>query len=368
MNLKLVKLLASVTLAGSVLTVAQHLPSTVYAEETGSYSTVSWVTIEKDGTEKTLKETIKYDRTKHPELGAPGQFLGYKWKRTDNSGRNIKHIFVVDTTIKGDKDELIPAKPDSVKPFKDTYVGTSWLARKDDGTTEDLKPFISSTVVKKEEEVKPGDFKGYRYVTTTYEQNVRKHWFVKDANAKDDSQKKDSLTGWQHADGVDYLYQDGKKLTGLQKHDNKVYYLNNEGAKQVGWQYISGKWHYFNEDGIQQTGWLNLGSWYYMSEDGAMQTGWKLIGGKWYYLNSAGSMQTGWLNQGGKWYYLYSDGSMATGWAKVDGVWYYLNTSGAMITGWFQAGGKWYYTYSSGALAVSTTVDGYTVNANGEWI
>lgn len=68
------------------------------------------------------------------------------------------------------------------------------------------------------------------------------------------------MTGWQHADGVDYLYQDGKKLTGLQKHDNKVYYLINEGVKQVGW--------------------LNLGSWYYMSEDGAMITGWFQAGGK----------------------------------------------------------------------------------------
>lgn len=59
---------------------------------------------------------------------------------------------------------------------------------------------------------------------------------------------------------------------------------------------------------------------------------------------------------------------MATGWAKVDGVWYYLNTSGALVTGWFQAGGKWYYAYSSGALAVNTTINGYTLNANGEWV
>ncbi|WP_414379575.1 hypothetical protein [Streptococcus mitis] len=39
-----------------------------------------------------------------------------------------------------------------------------------------------------------------------------------------------------------------------------------------------------------------------------------------------------------------------------------------MKTGWYQVNTKWYYSYSSGALAVSTTVDGYTVNANGEWI
>ncbi|MCB6417062.1 choline-binding protein D, partial [Faecalimonas umbilicata] len=42
--------------------------------------------------------------------------------------------------------------------------------------------------------------------------------------------------------------------------------------------------------------------------------------------------------------------------------------SGAMKTGWYQVSGKWYYSYSSGALAVNTTIDGYTVNANGEWV
>ena len=60
---------------------------------------------------------------------------------------------------------------------------------------------------------------------------------------------------------------------------------------------------------------------------------------------------------------------MATGWVKDNGTWYYLKSSGAMATGWYQVGGNWYYSYASGALAVSTTTpDGYTVNANGEWV
>ena len=57
---------------------------------------------------------------------------------------------------------------------------------------------------------------------------------------------------------------------------------------------------------------------------------------------------------------------MKTGWLKQGGIWYYLDNSGAMKTCWFQVDGKWYYAYSSGALAVSTTINGYTVNANGE--
>ena len=39
-----------------------------------------------------------------------------------------------------------------------------------------------------------------------------------------------------------------------------------------------------------------------------------------------------------------------------------------MATGWYQVGGNWYYSYASGALAVNTTVGGYTVNGNGEWV
>ena len=61
-------------------------------------------------------------------------------------------------------------------------------------------------------------------------------------------------------------------------------------------------------------------------------------------------------------------GAMQTGWVKDNDTWYYLDNSGAMKTGWFTVSGKWYYAYSSGALAVDTTVDGYTVNANGEWV
>ena len=59
---------------------------------------------------------------------------------------------------------------------------------------------------------------------------------------------------------------------------------------------------------------------------------------------------------------------MKTGWLKQGGTWYYLDGSGAMKTGWFKVDGKWYYAYSSGALAVSTTINGYKVNANGEWV
>lgn len=143
-----------------------------------------------------------------------------------------------------------------------------------------------------------------------------------------------------------------------------------------------------------KTGWISdEGHWYYLQEDGSFDAridsltvgelvrGWvkdfpltydedKLKAAPWYYLDpTTGIMQTGWQYLGNKWYYLRSSGAMATGWYQEGSTWYYLNASnGDMKTGWFQVNGNWYYAYSSGALAVNTTVDGYSVNYNGEWI
>ena len=132
-----------------------------------------------------------------------------------------------------------------------------------------------------------------------------------------------------------------------------------------------------------KTGWISdEGHWYYLQEDGSFDAridsltvgelvrGWTNDNSTWYYLDpETGIMQTGWKQLGNKWYYLRSSGTMATGWYQEGSTWYYLDAeNGDMKTGWFQVGGKWCYAYSSGALAVNTTVDGYSVNYNGEWV
>lgn len=124
------------------------------------------------------------------------------------------------------------------------------------------------------------------------------------------------------------------------------------------------------ETPAQKAEWIKSGSrWWYKHADGSYTTnGWEKINGTWYYFDQAGWMTTGWVKDNGTWYYLNDNGSMATGWVKDNGTWYYLKSSGAMATGWYQVGGKWYYSYASGALAVNTTVDGYKVNHNGEWV
>ena len=138
-----------------------------------------------------------------------------------------------------------------------------------------------------------------------------------------------------------------------------------------GWSKKDGHWLYQLEDGSHIVNeWKQInGTWYRFDNSGVMQTGWVKENGTWYYLNDSGAMQTGWAKDKGTWYYLNSSGAMQTGWVKENGTWYYLNQSGSMETGWFTVSGKWYYANESGALATNTiTPDGYTVNADGEWV
>ena len=137
------------------------------------------------------------------------------------------------------------------------------------------------------------------------------------------------------------------------------------------WSKKDGHWFYQLEDGSHIVNeWKQInGTWYRFDNSGLMQTGWIKDKGTWYYLNDSGAMQTGWAKENGTWYYLNSSGAMQTGWVKDKGTWYYLNQSGAMETEWFTVSGKWYYANESGALAINTTTpDGYTVNADGEWV
>lgn len=90
----------------------------------------------------------------------------------------------------------------------------------------------------------------------------------------------------------------------------------------------------------------------------APTTDWKQENGMWYFYNTDGSI-----------FQVGVDRSLATGWVQVNGSWYYLNSNGSMkVNQWFQVGGKWYYVNTSGELAVNTSIDGYRVNDNGEWV
>lgn len=59
---------------------------------------------------------------------------------------------------------------------------------------------------------------------------------------------------------------------------------------------------------------------------------------------------------------------METGFKQEGGKTYYLDNEGAMATGWINLEGKEYYLYGDGSLAVSTVINGYTVDENGVWV
>lgn len=200
---------------------------------------------------------------------------------------------------------------------------------------------------------------------------------------------------------------EAKTATNTNKHhgeeydspaEKRVYYFEDQRSYhtlKTGWIYEEGHWYYLQKDGGFDSrinrltvgelarGWvkdypltydeekLKAAPWYYLDPTtGIMQTGWQFLGNRWYYLHSSGAMATGWYQDGSTWYYLDAEnGDMRTGWQYLGNKWYYLNASnGDMKTGWFQVNGNWYYTYDSGALAVNTTVGGYYLNYNGEWV
>ena len=191
------------------------------------------------------------------------------------------------------------------------------------------------------------------------------------------------FVGWKQLEVKDSLNvgkKHGEGFEGPEVLKLANYYFDQDHSLKTGWLYDQSNWYYLAKTGYsgkdylggeRRVGWTNDNStWYYLdTTSAAMQTGWKYLGNKWYYLRSSGAMATGWYQEGSTWYYLdQQNGDMKTGWQNLGNKWYYLRSSGAMTTGWFQVNGKWYYAYSSGALAVNTTVDGYSVNYNGEWV
>ncbi|MDU7550914.1 MAG: hypothetical protein E7K66_03955, partial [Streptococcus mitis] len=163
MKSKMLKILLGATLAGTALVGARV--TEVKASETNVYKTVVWVTKQEDGKEKILKDAQTYDSSK-PETSSPGTFSGYQFDTSSIDGTVLKHYFKPAVTVTGDKVDGLSAKPDILKPFKDTVKGTSWLVMESDGTSRELKAFLPANAAKKAEEVEPGTFKGYRFVET----------------------------------------------------------------------------------------------------------------------------------------------------------------------------------------------------------
>ena len=151
----------------------------------------------------------------------------------------------------------------------------------------------------------------------------------------------------------------------------KWYYFDSSGYVKTGWYHGNAGWYYLGYYGMYEKQWMNDGgTWYYFLDSGLMATGWAKVNGKWYYFSGSGAMQTGWVQSpgSGNWYYLSDYGMLESCWVKDKGKWYYLSSSGTLTTGWKEIKGKYYYFYGSGELATNTSINGYYVNGNGEWV
>ena len=145
------------------------------------------------------------------------------------------------------------------------------------------------------------------------------------------------------------MYTNGRVVLPYKLDDRSVQIGNPTSTAVSGWAETKEGWKYF--------------------ENAKAVSGWKQVEGKWFFFNAEGVMQKWWVKDGNTWYYLNGAGEMQTGWLQDNGTWYYLEASGALkVSQWFEVEGKWYHVDENGALSVNTTVDGYTVNANGEWV
>ena len=99
------------------------------------------------------------------------------------------------------------------------------------------------------------------------------------------------------------------------------------------------------------------------------KTGWQSVEGNWYLYDISGKITTGWhVVNNSNWYYFNDEGIMQKGWLQLNGKTYYLSNSGIMKKGWVKIDNKWYYFNQSGEKQINTTIDGYILNENGEWI
>ena len=136
------------------------------------------------------------------------------------------------------------------------------------------------------------------------------------------------------------------------------YWLTKSGACDE--KYYGGAWH------------KNSKGWWYQDATGWYPTSqWLKIDGAWYYFDSKGYMEANCYRQG---YWLTKSGACdekyyGGAWHKNSKGWWYQDATGWYPTSqWLKIDGKWYYFYADGYLAVSTMINGYTVDANGIWV
>lgn len=184
------------------------------------------------------------------------------------------------------------------------------------------------------------------------------------------------FTGFYPVNGVTYLFgDDGIMVTGWFTDTDGTRFFKDNGVMLVGLQDLDGGTYYFNAIGLMQTGDQNVtnadGTVTRMTfgEDGklvAKPTGWQIVDGIKYYFNPDGTKATAPTVIEGKTYLFNSDGQLVTGlYTAADGSKYCGDQNGAAVTGWQEFPNQSSYFNADGKMAVSTKIEGYTIDANG---
>lgn len=329
---------------------------------------LDWVTSDskemKIGSEPKMKATLR--ATDSDEYAFKGGYQssnvsikGGTYVSSSRSGTDTLYVTFTFNPVKGTYDSPEDAY------WRDSGYGTARWSSPDNGSDAyDVYLYRGSTIVKKVEGLKATTYNFYPYMTKagTYTFKVRTVPYT-------DSEKKyGKKSDWTESDEV-YLPEENVSDGTGQDSDTPA-------SGEVGWIKNSNNWYYRYPDGtyIKNT-WSKINDkWYLFDANGAMATGWQQKNSLWYYLDNDGAMFTGWVKSNNKWYYLNPstssgvEGAMVTGWINYNNKWYYADSTGVMQEGWIQVDGNWYYFYpGDGSKAVSTTISGFPVDANGIW-
>lgn len=182
-----------------------------------------------------------------------------------------------------------------------------------------------------------------------------------------------AANGFRTEGGKTYYYQNGKKLTGTRKINNKYYYFdpNKGGAMLKGWyKNKSNQRRFFDlKTGVMKTGLRPISGEYYCFDP---KTGWALSGfqktnGYTRYFNPTNyAMAKGWMknSKNQKWYFDTNNGRMKTGLRPINGKYYYFDSkTGAAKQGFVEFGVGKRYFYGGGNYAMAT---GWHTSPEGE--
>lgn len=194
-------------------------------------------------------------------------------------------------------------------------------------------------------------------------------------------------TGLIEIDGATYLFEETDGMyTGLYNKFGNVRYFDDDGIMQTGFLTLEDGTHYFNEEGLAQrgitaidgdnyyfdnstlmmTGWVQLGNIsYYFNADGKGAVGWQEVDGKTRYFDTNSILRTGAVKINDTVYILDAEGCLVSGWCTVGDKTYYADEDGIAATGWQEIGDYGYYFGENGVMAVSTTVEEFTIDAEG---